>query len=673
LHLLVVVCVLCSAVHLKEMHRCTVDGCTMMFSSRRSRNRHSANPNPKLHLPQTVRRKLPDAAGALGIPDSASGEFEDDGSVGTAAGGVYPGSPMSLSSQYALQCAAAAAGSAVHRQIVLDDDDDEDDGNEDDDIASNHSTAAESVSTVPEDNFSTSAAASAAAAHHTAPLTPPSETALNLVCTSRSSSAAVSTTTGNENEGSETGAGETDHGMSGSAAAGQMSGGGTIRGTSKRKSAVPTRCSAQQLQDDELISDDNSSDVPATKRRNVEPTNAADAAGPSATAETTESRPDKPVEPNNNKVHGRGSATEGPETGESDEEVDRGIGSGTGDAAENPPVPRTSTPTAAGDEQTPDQGPGSPNACSEMSDDFSSIASDDERKSEKTANEDKDGAKATENHDNPGAEHDDVNDSGVVVDRAGRRDDEVSGGKTVPDSAAENGPSATGKDDAGQGSAQCGFVCLVEGCNATFPSKRSRDRHSANLNLHRKLLSTSGTPSGKSMAAVFTEHPFPPPVAAVHSSAAGATDEAGCLVLNLSRTAAEIPAAPSTTGPDTRATTAASAAAAAEAAETTVQAADTDGEASRSSSVGPEDEPAAAAAVSGGGDSTAVTCHVCPPLSATFRDKLALKEHLETVHPRETHRCTVAGCDKLFSTRKSRNRHSQNDNLHRHLVVAAPR
>ena len=41
-----------SAVHLKEMHKCTVEGCNMMFSSRRSRNRHSANPNPKLHMPQ---------------------------------------------------------------------------------------------------------------------------------------------------------------------------------------------------------------------------------------------------------------------------------------------------------------------------------------------------------------------------------------------------------------------------------------------------------------------------------------------------------------------------------------------------------------------------------------------------------------------------------------------
>ena len=45
-----------SAVHLREMHKCSVPGCNMMFSSRRSRNRHSANPNPKLHTPQVKRR-----------------------------------------------------------------------------------------------------------------------------------------------------------------------------------------------------------------------------------------------------------------------------------------------------------------------------------------------------------------------------------------------------------------------------------------------------------------------------------------------------------------------------------------------------------------------------------------------------------------------------------------
>ncbi|XP_060888024.1 zinc finger protein basonuclin-2-like [Labrus mixtus] len=38
-----------NAVHLKIKHRCTVAGCTMVFSSLRSRNRHSANANPRLH------------------------------------------------------------------------------------------------------------------------------------------------------------------------------------------------------------------------------------------------------------------------------------------------------------------------------------------------------------------------------------------------------------------------------------------------------------------------------------------------------------------------------------------------------------------------------------------------------------------------------------------------
>jgi hypothetical protein len=55
--------------------------------------------------------------------------------------------------------------------------------------------------------------------------------------------------------------------------------------------------------------------------------------------------------------------------------------------------------------------------------------------------------------------------------------------------------------------------CTVDGCNASFPSKRSRDRHSSNLNLHRKLLSThSDGKSGFSLdkanaSAMFPFHP----------------------------------------------------------------------------------------------------------------------------------------------------------------------
>ena len=54
--------------------------------------------------------------------------------------------------------------------------------------------------------------------------------------------------------------------------------------------------------------------------------------------------------------------------------------------------------------------------------------------------------------------------------------------------------------DTGEGELECGpgspgselvHRCTVDGCNAAFPSKRSRDRHSCNTQLHRKLLSTS--------------------------------------------------------------------------------------------------------------------------------------------------------------------------------------
>ncbi|XP_039508223.1 zinc finger protein basonuclin-2 isoform X2 [Pimephales promelas] len=50
-----------NAVHLKIKHRCTISGCNMMFSSLRSRNRHSANPNPRLHaaLEHVARRFRP--------------------------------------------------------------------------------------------------------------------------------------------------------------------------------------------------------------------------------------------------------------------------------------------------------------------------------------------------------------------------------------------------------------------------------------------------------------------------------------------------------------------------------------------------------------------------------------------------------------------------------------
>ena len=52
-----------NAVHLKIKHRCTIEGCNMVFSSLRSRNRHSANPNPRLHMPMLRNNRDKDLIG----------------------------------------------------------------------------------------------------------------------------------------------------------------------------------------------------------------------------------------------------------------------------------------------------------------------------------------------------------------------------------------------------------------------------------------------------------------------------------------------------------------------------------------------------------------------------------------------------------------------------------
>ena len=48
-----------------------------------------------------------------------------------------------------------------------------------------------------------------------------------------------------------------------------------------------------------------------------------------------------------------------------------------------------------------------------------------------------------------------------------------------------------------------------------------------------------------------------------------------------------------------------------------------------------------------------VQCNVC---LKTFCDKGALKIHFSAVHLREMHKCSVEGCNMMFSSRRSRNR-----------------
>ena len=97
-----------SAVHLREMHKCTVAGCNMMFSSRRSRNRHSANPNPKLHTPQ-VKRRISQNDGRTHPGPPLPLIAKDGGVVGPKEGAGFPMPPFPSLSPAAAASKPAAA------------------------------------------------------------------------------------------------------------------------------------------------------------------------------------------------------------------------------------------------------------------------------------------------------------------------------------------------------------------------------------------------------------------------------------------------------------------------------------------------------------------------------------------------------------------------------------
>lgn len=63
-----------NAVHLKIKHKCTIEGCNMVFSSLRSRNRHSANPNPRLHMPMNRNNRDKDLRGSMSADESSQGD-----------------------------------------------------------------------------------------------------------------------------------------------------------------------------------------------------------------------------------------------------------------------------------------------------------------------------------------------------------------------------------------------------------------------------------------------------------------------------------------------------------------------------------------------------------------------------------------------------------------------
>ncbi|XP_063045232.1 zinc finger protein basonuclin-1 [Engraulis encrasicolus] len=282
-------------------------------------------------------------------------------------------------------------------------------------------------------------------------------------------------------------------------------------------------------------------------------------------------------------------------------------------------------------------------------------------------------------------------------------------------------------------------MCTVDGCNAAFPSRRSRDRHSANLNLHHKLLtkdhyggsSTAYSTSSlcREIASDFRQQDFPPTSKDVvgqmsvifkghnrmglvfpmskaserererESASTGSGDvspeeeeEEGVsvgdeAVLDLSTTAAGGGAPrPGSGGPPSWDSDAGSEAGAAL----------EDSEEESCDGLGLGLGAGAEGLVGGGGGGgggesgehspgggghhhhnntpqqlqagSPITCQLCQKV---YSNKGTFRAHYKTVHLRLLHKCKVPGCDTTFSSVRSRNRHSQNPNLHRNMTVSA--
>lgn len=71
---------------------------------------------------------------------------------------------------------------------------------------------------------------------------------------------------------------------------------------------------------------------------------------------------------------------------------------------------------------------------------------------------------------------------------------------------------------------------------------------------------------------------------------------------------------------------------------------------------------------SSGGSNPGILCNICHKM---YSNKGTLRVHYKTVHLQEMHKCKIPGCNMVFSSVRSRNRHSQNPNLHKNMPFSA--
>ncbi len=589
-----------SAVHLKEMHKCTVEGCNMMFSSRRSRNRHSANPNPKLHMP-TNKRKYPEGASLA----DESKPLPSPPSVPVIPATSIPSGMPGLSITHMPPSAAV-----MPIEIKP--------------LDSSASPDARDLSAAVDKRYFLS-----------------QTVAVRLGTTEPSPGKRQKLDFDIEDPNT---ADLSQHLEAKKEALPVPANGGS--GRRKRKSNVPTRCAQTE---EIFLSDENSLEIDHPGSAGLVPEDLSlKASGDSSEI------PDVPGE-------------EGlPEDSEqSKNDVDEeALGSNSFHEIRENAIKQMDSISQAKlrDVQMDEANEYETNQTENVS-----------------AGQNLDDDSATPNISTPNTSISSVsslNSNGNLSDDA---DSEFEGG-LCPDDMANNNDNDTNEDipldkENPKKCSACGRIfqnhfslkthyqnvhlklmhtCNVEGCNAAFPSKRSRDRHSSNLNLHRKLLSTSSTDTDGKISTRSNNNnlreEFLPRIydnQNFHSNALLPRYEAENSV-NTAAPEEQTNGNSTLTNGNTDSTP-----------PSPTSANEDENKVNGDKEVATEENECAKPDKDG-----MVKCHVC---NQKFRDNLHLKEHFEKVHPKEMFHCTIKGCEKIFSTRKSRNRHSQNDNLHRHL------
>ncbi|XP_074090075.1 zinc finger protein basonuclin-1 [Macrotis lagotis] len=241
-------------------------------------------------------------------------------------------------------------------------------------------------------------------------------------------------------------------------------------------------------------------------------------------------------------------------------------------------------------------------------------------------------------------------------------------------------------------------ICTIEGCSATFPSRRSRDRHSSNLSLHQKVitkdtLESNDNPLGttyllKDMTkevyheAAFKQHTPQTSVifkgtnrtgsvvypitkireSCLESYGCGPTSEATVLDLSTTSSMKSESSTPSSWDSDGGSE------------EGNVALEDSDESCEGPSLIPSEDGYSICALMEKANHSFSnlpsglpITCHLCQKI---YSNKGTFRAHYKTVHLRQLHKCKVPGCNTMFSSVRSRNRHSQNPNLHKSLTTS---